>query len=664
MKCINLLLCVKVFLLMISCAKPQDNDCILLEKPIELTFSDTNLQDIRFYPFEKGKIWVRTHSKNGDIWVIDKLTGEKNILDKNKSPYFTRYSHQDQYDSLVWIGGSNRNVMYYDQRLKVFQTLPVHYVTRIISKPDAVFFVSLQGFCYWDRKSKAIHQVEGLPNTFFQSSVMPDDSTVILDGKYTYFFASKQVKEVAFIYGYEHKGDWCSYKASNGCGLFYKDDSLYYIYQGTVKKLPIRYNNIDGTRIINQKYWQSDASFFYSFDPALNEIKKYGFRLPAVNNYATNYEIDSRYIWITRPGQLMLVRLADNQQFDFPIVPGDGYVRTIFDECNVYILYKNKIMLCSKEDFIKKCTKFDAKQYDQEIHAFEAVVDSLGVYKDTLPSVSLVKLNYLKSRYSDTKNIEVSKKLYRMNTTAFHSNIYKFPDGYKTCYKDNSIPNERRIYCMKCLVDEYAKLSDFDKLMYLKKEFVKYFGSPKHIDEHYFIREIDSVETYLTNIDRLQVTISAEDSLYYLKSIALESICQTDWHCYEGCGGCDFSLVTKRLERFKVKFPGSALIDNCTHYLINDKYRYHMDDPGLLESQNRDYETFLKNFPDSDVTAEVQFSIFNNWVSMGDEYKSKIKTTGQRFIRTFGTDKRVAEVKEQLKYLSKTQNAPTNNINQ
>lgn len=648
MKCIKLLTCVNVLFLMLSCATQKEDDCIAIPKPIELIFGDSNLQDIRFYPFEKGKIWVKTNNPNGDIWEIDQLTGQKTIVEKNKTLYFSRYSLMDQYDSLVWIGGPGQNVLFYDLRSKIFRTLTARHVTRIIPKPDAVFFVAEQGLCYWDRKSKTIHQVEGIPSTSFQRSVMPDDSTVILDGKYTYFFESKQVKEGAFIYGYEHKGDWGSYQAKNGLGLFFKDNSLYSIYKGAIKKLELPHKNVDATKIINQKYWQSEATCFHSFDPVTNELKKYIYKLPAVNEQPMNYEIDSRYIWITRPGQLMVVRLSDNQQFDYPITPGDGYIRTIFDDCNAYILYKNKVMFCSKEDFIKKCTLFDAKQFIQEIHNFKAVVDSLGGFNDTLPSVSLAKLNYLKSRYAGSKNIDITKRLSGMNRSAFWNNIYQFPDGYTACYKDSSMPEEHRISCIKYLIEKHGRLSNFGKVLELKKEYITYFGPLKRVEENFSLNEaIDSVEMYFVNVNRLQKTVSAEDSLYYLKSIALETVVQTHWYCHEGCGGCDYSLVTNRLQRFQTKFPESALVDNCAHYLIHDNYRYDYGDIELLKAQNRDYEDFLKKFPDSDVTAEVQFAIFNNWMSM--ENKSKIKATGQRFIRTFGTDKRADYVKERIK---------------
>ena len=140
-----------------------------------------------------------------------------------------------------------------------------------------------------------------------------------------------------------------------------KDRSLWYFYEGVRGKLPLPYEYIDNTKISNQKYWQSDDKFYYSFDPKSNKVNKYAYRLPNVNNYALHYQIDARYIWILKPGQVMLIRLLDNKQFEYPIQSEEGHIKTIFDECNVYSLYKNKLIITSKEDFIKQCSPFDAQ---------------------------------------------------------------------------------------------------------------------------------------------------------------------------------------------------------------------------------------------------------------------------------------------------------------
>jgi outer membrane protein assembly factor BamD (BamD/ComL family) len=162
---------------------------------------------------------------------------------------------------------------------------------------------------------------------------------------------------------------------------------------------------------------------------------------------------------------------------------------------------------------------------------------------------------------------------------------------------------------------------------------------------------VDSVEVYLAEIDSLTKSNLTEDSLYYFKSLALETICKTLWYCHEGCGGCDFSLVTNKIKSFQSKYPTSNLSDNSMLYLIEMDYLYNDREDKSLIAKIMDYENFLKKYPDSDLKPDVQFSIFMTWASMQNRKKEKIKATAKRFISESGTDKRIKDVKQRLKEL-------------
>jgi hypothetical protein len=642
-----------IFLLIIlinSCLSKKEKICLSIKKAYELTFHDSMLQEICFSPFDEGKIWVRISNKNYDVIEIDKLTGQKVTLDPQKSKYFysengyNNYFHKDQYDSIVWIGGPNRNVKFYDQSTNTFTELPVNYVSRIISKPDKVFFVSLRGFCYWDRKSKSINQVDGVPIEFIHSSEMPNDTVIILDAKYTYNFNTGEVKKGIYMFGDVNKGEWNSYKANNGYGLLALKDSLFYLREGIKKIIPLPSKVLENTEIINGKYWQLDGNHFYSFDPELNKLEKYNYRLPKVNNHSIKYEIDDRYIWILRSSQVMLISLKDKKQLEFQIKPEENHLATIFDDCNVYSVYKNKVTLASKNDFIKQCIEFDSKKFDLDIKKFDLVIDSIGILKETNSSISLAKLNYLKNRYSNVKNIEIRNKLEEMDLRAFQSNVYEFPKGFIACYTDNLIPIAQRKSCIISLIDHYVRSSEFEKVIKLKKDFIKFFGKSK---EGYSISQIDSVEVYLTKLNKLNKAKISEDSLYYLKALALESICNTQWYCDEGCGGCNFSLVTDKIKSFQLKFPSSMLYDDSELYLIEKEYIYAWDDESII-AMNRAYEKFLKKYPDSDKKSDVLYSIFNNLISLQDLNKEKIKYSAMRFIKESKNNKEIEEVKQRL----------------
>lgn len=653
---------VMAVLYLTCCQKRRGEDCLAISNPMEIIFEDTSLQSICFSPFEEGKIWVRVGNKNNDVVEVDALSGQKKVLDKKHSAFFysetdngyISHCHKDQFDSLIWIGGPNRNVVYYDQRTKLIQELPVQYVTRIISKPNEVFFVSVQGFCYWDRKTKTIEQVSGIPAEFIQSSELLNDTVIILDDTHTYYFNSKQVKKGVYFNEYEIRGARYSFEARDGLGLFLEKDSLLYYYNGYVAKLPLPNARKHDIKISGQQYWQSDNDFYYSFEPKTKTINKYEYKLPPVNNYGVNYQIDSRHIWITRPGQVMLIDLVTKQQLDYPIQLDEGHIITIIDKCNTYTLYKNKIVLASKNDFIKKCLPFDFKQYKFNLAQFNAVVDSIGILKDTLAAVALSKLNYLKKTYSDVEHVEIKQKLKALNFRAFQFVTWTFPNGYVECYKDTNLPVDQRKSCLISLVDQYGRLSDFKKVLQLASEFEKNFGNSRIEGGYRFASVIDSTKRYLSKMDSLKKTALSEDSLYYFNALALGTICNTHWYCHEGCGGCDLSLVTDKLKHFSKKFPQSSLCDNAELYLLNANYAYNYAEDESILAQNKKYEKLLKKYPDSDLNANIRFQIFINLASMQVLDKREINSSARRFIREFPSDKRIEEVKQQMKYLNNT----------
>jgi len=646
---------------LLSCQKKHGEDCFAISGPMEIKFEDSTLQSICFSPLEEGKVWLRIgNNKNNDVIEVDVSTGQKTILDKKYSQFFysendngyIRYCHKDQFDSLVWIGGPNKNVVYYDRRTKAIQELPVRYVTRIISKPDEVFFVSVQGFCFWDRKTKAIEQVSGIPAEFIQSSELLNDTVITLDGKYTYYFNSKQVKKGIHFNEYEHQGKWFSHKANDGLGLFYEKESLWYYYNGHVEKLPLPNTSKDYTKISGQKFWQSDNDFYYSFDPKSKTVNKYEYNLPPVNSYVVDYKIDARHIWITRPGQVMLIDLVTNQQLDYPIKLEEGHKRTIIDECNTYTLYKNKIILASKSDFVKKCLPFDFKQYEYKFKQFNDVVDSIGILKDTLPAIALAKLIYLKINYSGVDHIQIKQRLNALNVQAFQSVTWGFPNGYIACYEDHYLPIEQRKSCLISLVNEYGRLSDFNKVLHLAREFEKAFGNPYNEGGYYLTSVIDSTRRYMSKIDSLKNLGLSDDSLFYYNVMALETICLTPWYCHEGCGGCDFSLVTNKLKRFSEKFPQSSLCDNVELYLLKAKFMYDYDEDESLLALNKEYEEFIKKYPDSDLNANIRFQMFQNLASMQVLDKKEINWSARRFIREFPSDRRIEDVKQRMNDLN------------
>ena len=630
--------------------------CIPIANTVDIYFEDTTVQDIRLSPFEDDKIWIKFSNRLGEIREIDIKTNRQTILEKKYGQFFFSnnhdgridFQHQDQYDAIVWLCGYNKKVEKYDKRTKLIQELDVKYVTRIISKPDKVYFVSQQGFCYWDRNKKVIEQVDGIPVEFIQTSVMPNDSVIILDAKYTYNFNTHQVRKGVYLDEYEHRGEFYSFKAQNGIKIFREGDSIWLATGNEIQNLPLPFASLDNTKIINLQVWQSDNDYFYRYDTESGKTKKYPYRLPVVNTYATNYQVDDKHIWIQRPGQFEAINLKDSRQYDYPIRNSEGHIRSIVDDCNVYILYKNRLLIESKDKFISRCTLFNASGYELKLKLFNTLVDSIGIRSDTSQSSALAKLNYLKSVFSNSGHVEIARSLSGLESMGFQSVQYAFPEGYEQCYMNTQLPIVQRKRCILAMVDKYGRSSDFKKVIQLEGEFLKYFGTPDRNTDYYFISEVDSVKRYLSTVDSLEKMGMPRDSLSFYKALALGAICRTHWYCSEGCGGCDFSLVVKALNNLIIAYPQSELKDNAELYLINLGFIHDYGEDESLLAKVKEYEKFIINHRKSDLMPDIRYSIFENLTYMQTLNRIEIKNAGQKFIREFSTDKRVRQVEQKL----------------
>lgn len=655
---IHLLIGIALVIQAIACQTTSDESCLSIHEPVKVIIEDSTVYDISFSPFDQHKIQLHTGYKTKHLWEVDKTTGHMTALEKQRyTPFYSdnyrklKDYYTDPFDSLVWKGGPNGNVEYYDQRIKTIQELPLRHVFLIIPKQELVYLVSVRGLFYWDRKSKKIHQVTDVPLDVIQQAGIPNDTVLVIDKKYAYLFNSKQVKKWSFFDQYMSIEKKSSFNASDYLVLYNKEDSLWFVFEGKTGKLPLIHNQIGRTSVINRQYCQFDRQFFYSFNPKTNKNKRYAYRLPAINNYVPGFSMDSRYLYIQRPGQLMLVRLSDNQHFEFPVAAEEQYIKTIFDECNVYTLYRNKLIICTKADFIKKCRPFDVEKYEKDLEAFEYTIDSLGILHDTLASSALMKLKYLKKRYSGVDHIEILQQLQSMDWRAFQGVHFYSPHEYTACYRDSSLPVSRRRYCLIELTSQYGRAADFEKVIYLDQEYNKYLGKWRSTEYYEYISDLDSVKRYYSQIDSLSKLNLSADSLYYFRALALETVCKTSWFCYEGCAGCDFSLVINKMKTLPEKFPQSKLVDNAAFYLIYVASLYsHGEEEALIEG-NKQYEKFLQKYPDSDLKADALYNIYMNWMSMYMPDKAKTKSAGLRFIKAFPADKRVSEVKEGLSSL-------------
>ena len=629
----------------ISCRTERDIPCDAIPEPQTLQFPNDTLLDIRWLPFEPGKIWVQTNRR---IFELDIQTRQEKPLNGLFQNFFYQnpeYYTTDPYDSLMWVGGPNRNVVFYDSKTKNVEELPVNYVHRIIAEPDKVYLIAFHQVCYWDRKSRSLHQVPNNPLQYIQTCEVVDDTTLILERQYTFFLRSQRFVKGFFAGKYEFEG----YRRINDANaLLYKENAFYRVWKGEAEPLPLQMQgNLYNIAAAAGKYWQWNNQFFFVYDPKTGKSDTIPYRLTPINNYSPAQMFDARHIWVQRPDQLLLIDLASHQQLNYPVLPEEKYLHTVLSNCNVYAVFQNQIRISFKDDFVAGCTPFDVKMYDAQLEQLNHTADSLGLGKDTTIEVALQKLNTIKAWFGGLDHVEVQQKLTLMDWLAFQKVDIALPDGYVRCYRDETLPVSYRKGCLKRLVDEYGRMSKFKKVIEFEQEYHKYFGKPDQVADYYFLRHVESVRAYLTQVDSLEKSALAADSLYYFKALAQEIICR-NWYCSEGCGGCDFSLVINALNPFAQKFPESDLVDNAEFYLFPFNYMYDEEEETIKEI-NRNYRAFIRKYPESDLLADAWYWIFQNCQILSTPDEKGMKEAGKKFLQDYGDDKRAAEIREELK---------------
>lgn len=77
---------------------------------------------------------------------------------------------EDKVDSIIWVGGANLDLLKYDLRKDLADTMPLRSVLRIAASTDRTYFVTYHGLHFYDKSLKRFQKVEGQPEMFIQIS--------------------------------------------------------------------------------------------------------------------------------------------------------------------------------------------------------------------------------------------------------------------------------------------------------------------------------------------------------------------------------------------------------------------------------------------------------------------------------------------------------------
>lgn len=642
---------------LIGCSKSNKSsncniDCN--EPNYSIYFNEGEAQNLTFSPIEKNKILVDFFNSSSRKIEFDLCSNHKEKIQPThwKNSYSNKIpTYIDSIDSLVWIGGANRNLICYDQKLKKTRVLPIKYVNQIIPFESKLFFVSFHGLYVKTSTTSDIIKLKNIPIELIQRSSQLNRNTLLLDSKITFDLKTNTWKEGIHLFDTQLNGKFYTISKNKENLLFQENGKLYSTLNNSIHEINV-------TNEFSRGIIYNDANYVYSkrkgyidrYEINTGKLDSFKFRLPK-SRFAPNFKFDNDIIWIFRPGQLSFINTSTKSQHLLPLGESTEFKSFEFDNCHVFLLYAKELNAIHKNDFIQNTPTFDIDAYENEIIECKTFIDSTKIQYETDEYVAIQKLKEIQNKYSNSENPEIIELISYLNIGAFQNVNYNSTIKKEACYKNENLPFEQRIYCFNNLITEKARNSEFQEAIKQEKILLELFNSEKLQSTYYHKTGLDSIKSYLSKINSLSKSKLSQDTLSFYKAMALNTVCETMFFCHEGCGGCDYSLVTNELEKFKTEFPSSRLLDNAEFKLIGYEFMY---DENMYSSQKiRRYENFKNNYPNSDLHADADYIMIQHILySENTSAKNTLNNRIKSFIHNYDGDERIKVLLEMKKQIN------------
>jgi len=643
-------------------SKSQNSDCHSTKpiiNKIEILFSDTTAYyQFMLSPFDKNKVWVSFTGNK--IIEVDIHTAQINALSEEYRTVFSPVRNwsicKDNFDSIVWIGGNNCNLLKYEQRTKELVELPVRYVTKIIPQPARVYFVSFWGIYYWDRKQGKIEKELAVPLPIIQKSTLLDDDRILLDDSLTFDF-----KKRSSFHGIQYDGQ--DHITANQ--LLMVKSGIWVLRNGSSIKI---LNNVEPIIELNNSQYKNSNQFLsidppfvwnpfdyqhiFTYNVKTKQTRVYWYRIPEINKFALSYLLCNNFLWIYRAQQVYLISMEDGKLYNYPISQNDGFLNLHVTPCNVYLLYKDRIKVYVVNNFINFCIPFDGIAYENELLKFKHACDSLKIFEEKNQTAIIEKLMVIRSLFSSSNNYEVKGQLADLDKSAFNNINKIFPSYYDSCYKNIELPLSYRKDCLYHMIYQYTKDGNINMVIKTDLLYHQLFGDPGKIHFEYKSTK-DSINKYIYVNNRIDKLKLSKDSAEYYKALSFLTICRTSWFVNEA-QYFDLTLVNTKLRKFIKSFPNSKLVDNAEFTILSNQGTDGEDEVTDLDLTNiiDTYKNLLLKYPDTDLRADIQFIIITLYNEMNIKNNLLIKSECDKFIHEYPHFKNIEKVRNIFKSIN------------
>ena len=625
-----------------------------MESPLEIKFTEGIAHSFYFSPFEKQKIFIGI--KDSKISHLEYNFVDKTFTPLNRDNWKVRVPsnapfYVDNSSNTIWIGGKKEL-----RKIKTdsVTTLPIKNVTRIIPYYSYIYFVADHGFYKWDKKNNSYEKLK-IPFRNFPPTYLLDEETLIFGNKLTYNLKENTWKEGVHIYNFEYKEKSNDFKIEKGVGIFpYGNHNVKLILPNESRKVGLG-NRPKHLNIQLPFIWKNSKNAIIRYDIEKDQLDTFRFTLPLASDRNTKFKFINKkeQTWIFQKNNLFFINVITGKMYNYKFNIDKNCISLRVDDCNVYLLFEDKLIVKNKDELIQDSLIYDDQEYATQLNEFRKFRNATNISKEKNEDEVFKKLEIIKSRYDSFDHPDIQKELRGLNISAFNSVQYETVSQLEACLRNNKIPLEKRKRCYQTLIRKEVINANFKNAISLEKEFFSNINREGFSQDYNYYTSLDSIKKYLSTVDSLDKSDIAEDSLNYKKAQALNSICRTSYFCHEGCGGCDFGLVIIALNDFIKNYPNSDLRDNAKYDLLG-YYHMYIELNGDFSDFIKDFDNFIDENPDSDLIENAHFKIIITMFNFQEN--QKIKTVLLKRIIQFEKDypesKYQKLIKEQLKWLN------------
>jgi hypothetical protein len=278
----------------------------------------------------------------------------------------------------------------------------------------------------------------------------------------------------------------------------------------------------------------------------------------------------------------------------------------VSDDFNYYVLTNSSLYKINRKSFDLSLVNYDAKQFEDDSENYYSIVNELT--NDTIC--------YFPAYYRLIMQIDNTfKDLLAQTNATDHLTIChaclsssSFMENLKNhlfySEVDPRFLNVNYFLIVKNMIEQ-GNLKDLIKLDFILKN--KYKSKLNFLDVNRINSTIDSVKVYLELEKQLEKSISDSDSLDLEKILKLDIVYNSSLFCHEGCGGCDYQAIAKRLKKYY--YSHRKYKDKVEYYLIT--IENHSFEGAYTEKDRRTFENFLRRWPNSKYYPEIAHQLID-----------------------------------------------------